>query len=134
MREPMLVKRRLHGGVWEGLLTLPEDSPAVPQVEVVHLDTPLEGVTLTEAGENARSWLLRVPIPAQALCDGVQTFVIRDSGHGTVLGSFTIVSGEPLEDDIRAEVSLLRAELDMLKKAFRRHLIHKLDWFIIQHQ
>jgi hypothetical protein len=27
----------------------------------------------------------------------------------------------PLEEDIRAEVSLLRAELDLLKRAFRRH-------------
>jgi hypothetical protein len=28
-----------------------------------------------------------------------------------------------MEDDLRAEVDLLRAELDMLKRAFRRHCL-----------
>ena len=40
-----------------------------------------------------------------------------------VLGSFTLIAGEALGDDLRAEVSLLRAELDMLKRAFRRHCL-----------
>ena len=34
-----------------------------------------------------------------------------------------MITGEPLGDDIRAEVELLRAELDMLKRAFRRHCL-----------
>ena len=41
---------------------------------------------------------------------------------GEVLASFTLVAGVPLEEDLRAEISLLRAELDLLKKAFRRHV------------
>jgi hypothetical protein len=40
-----------------------------------------------------------------------------------LLGSFSIVAGDALAEDIRAELSLLRAELDMLKKAFRRHCV-----------
>ena len=64
-----------------------------------------------------------VPIPTALLSDGVQTFLVRDPATGATLGHFTIVTGVPLEDDIRAEIDLLRAELDMLKKAFRRHCV-----------
>ena len=39
------------------------------------------------------------------------------------LASFTVVMGQPLDEDIRAEMALLRAELDMLKRAFRRHCV-----------
>ncbi len=53
----------------------------------------------------------------------MQTFLITETASGVRLGSFAIVTGEPLEDDIRAELDLLRAELDMLKKAFRRHCL-----------
>jgi hypothetical protein len=43
-----------------------------------------------------------------------------------LLGSFSIVAGDALAEDIRAELSLLRAELDMLKKGFRRHCLETL--------
>ena len=33
------------------------------------------------------------------------------------------IAGEAVSDDLRAEVELLRAELDMLKRAFRRHCL-----------
>ena len=67
--------------------------------------------------------MLRVPIPAELLSDGVQTFLIRDTDSGETLESFSILAGEALADDIRAEVELLREELDMLKRAFRRHCL-----------
>ncbi len=68
-------------------------------------------------------WHVRVPIPADRIADGVQTFVIRDRRAEQVLASFSIVSGDALAEDIRAEIGLLRAELDLLKKAFRRHCV-----------
>ena len=40
---------------------------------------------------------------------------------GDALAHETIIAGEVLDEDVRAEVMLLRAELDMLKRAFRRH-------------
>jgi hypothetical protein len=55
------------------------------------------------------------------LNDGVQTFVIQNAGQ--TLGSFSIVSGRPLDHDLRSEIDLLRAELDLLKRAFRRHCV-----------
>jgi hypothetical protein len=67
-----------------------------------------------------------VPIPVDRIADGVQTFVIRDRREDMLLGSFSIVAGDALAEDIRAELSLLRAELDMLKKGFRRHCLETL--------
>jgi hypothetical protein len=55
-----------------------------------------------------------VPIPADAIADGIQTFVIVDAADDTRLGDFTLIAGDAATDD-------LRAELDLLKRAFRRH-------------
>ena len=118
-----LSKTRIQAGVWEGLLMGEGVGNMQPQIEVIHLDKTLEGVELKADGEMQNLWQLRVPIPSALLCDGVQTFTIRDGRSGATLEHFTIVTGQPLEDDIRAEVDLLRAELDMLKKAFRRHCL-----------
>jgi len=49
--------------------------------------------------------------------------LVEDGKTGGKLGSFTVIAGEALGDDIRAEMDLLRAELDMLKRAFRRHCL-----------
>jgi hypothetical protein len=40
-----------------------------------------------------------------------------------VLASFAFLAGDALSEDIRAEMDLLRDELDMLKRAFRRHCV-----------
>jgi hypothetical protein len=40
---------------------------------------------------------------------------------GAVLDRVTFLAGDVLEDDVRAEISLLRDELEMLKRAFRRY-------------
>ena len=63
---------------------------------------------------------VRVPIPAVLLSDGVQTVILSDAATGERLSSFAILAGDALSEDIRAEVDLIRAELDMLKSAFRR--------------
>lgn len=116
-----ILQSRIRAGRWTGLIEGAGDTP--PPVEVVHLDRPLDSVSVMPvAGETGR-WTVEVQIPADLLSDGVQTFVVRDAGTGDRLAHFTIVTGVPLEDDIRAEVDLLRAELDLLKKAFRRHCV-----------
>lgn len=79
---------------------------------------------LAEADLTARAdgtWLVRVPLPADALCDGVHTFSLVDRDSGMLLESYAVALGEPLDRDLRAEIDLLRAELDLLKRAFRRH-------------
>lgn len=120
--EPILTASRLRAGVWEGELRTPDGSNALPRIELVHLEAPLPAPDPLPA-ETAGRWHLRVPIPGALISEGVQTFVIRNAESGARLGAFSIVAGEIFEDDLRAEIDLLRAELDMLKKAFRRHCL-----------
>jgi hypothetical protein len=80
-------------------------------------------VAVTSVPDRPSEWAVRVPIPAEALTEGVQTFVIRDVATEEKLTHFTIITGVAMEEDLRAEVDLLRAELDMLKRAFRRHCL-----------
>ena len=96
-------------GVWEGIIT--NAHPGQPQLSVTHLN------------KEEDLWLLQVPIPEEAIADGVQTFVISDKIDGARIGHFTLIAGEALGDDMRVEIELLRAELDMLKRAFRRHCV-----------
>ncbi len=116
-----VTKTRIHSGHWEGVITASRPEDKAPEIEVTHLDTALDGVNI--AADGPSRWNLRIRIPSEVLADGVQVFVIADKTSGEKLDSFTLVTGEPLEDDIRAEVELLRAELDMLKRAFRRHCL-----------
>lgn len=120
MSDHVLTKTRFREGVWHGLLSGPAGSQ--PEISVTLDDMPLRGVTLAEMEAPGR-WALEVPVPVEAIGDGVQTFLIREAASGEVLDSFTLIAGEALADDIRAEMSLLRAELDMLKRAFRRHCL-----------
>ena len=78
---------------------------------------------MTADTDSPGTWNVKIAIPPDLLSEGVQTFMIWDAATDEKLGSFTVVTGEPLEDDIRGEVDLLRAELDMLKRAFRRHCV-----------
>lgn len=109
----MLELSRIRSGHWEGIWA----APAAPVLAVEHMAQVLPGLVIEP--QAAGKWRLRLPIPAEVLSDGVQTFLLRQGDE--VVGRFTIITGVPLEDDLRAEIDLLRAELDMLKRAFRRH-------------
>jgi len=113
---------RLAEGVWEGLLSA--RTKVAPKLLLRHQDElvgePETLETDPEPGEAAR-WLVRFRLPLDRVSDGVQTFVIEDASTGDALAHETIFAGDIVDDDIRAEVSLLRAELDLLKRAFRRH-------------
>jgi len=120
MAELQLTKRRIQAGVWEGELTGAEN---VPDIAVTHMADPVEGLEVREDPERTGVFIVRVPIPVELLSDGVQTFVISDVVSGERLASFAIIAGQPIDEDFRAEVDLMRAELDMLKRAFRRHCV-----------
>lgn len=111
---------KITNGIWQGIVS--SDSKGVPKLDVRLLDKPVANVQLTEDPAQGH-WLLQVPIPSDAISEGVQTFVISDAEDGTTLAHFHLIAGEVLGDDIRAEMDLLRAELDMLKRAFRRHCV-----------
>ena len=117
-----LTKIRLRNGAWEGQITGMPTTGKRPDIRVTYLDQPVEDVELTEGGDSTY-WDLKIPVPTHAVADGVQTFLIFDQETDTKLGDFTLLAGEAVSDDLRAEVELLRAELDMLKRAFRRHCL-----------
>ena len=120
MTQLKLTKTRVRAGIWEGVLN---GSDTAPDLEVLLLEQVLPGVTVTAIPVRPGNWAVRVPILAEVLSDGVQTFLIRSKPTGETLAHFTIITGVAMEDDMRAEVDLLRAELDMLKRAFRRHCV-----------
>jgi hypothetical protein len=45
---------------------------------------------------------------------------VTDTRTGAQLGEIVVAVGEPAEDDLRAELGLVRAELELLKRAVRR--------------
>ncbi len=122
MAEMTLSKARIQAGVWEGVLEMGSLSE-LPELEVSHLAKPVSGFTIDADPDHGDRYLVRVPIPAELLCDGVQTFVISEKSSGDKLAHFSVITGQPLEDDVLAEMDLLRAELDMLKRAFRKHCL-----------
>ncbi len=115
-----LTKTKMQQGVWEGIVT--QSGSGVPQVEVTHQGKVVDEVKLVQDPQEKR-WILSVPVPRDAIADGVQTLLIRDKVAGDLIGHVTLLAGEDLGGDIRAEMDLLRAELDMLKRAFRRHCL-----------
>ncbi len=123
MSELSLVKTRIQAGIWEGVLSGGLGTGSAPGILVTHLEQPVSTIAVTADPENPGSWNVKIAIPPNLLSDGVQTFLIWDSATGRKLDSFTVVTGAALEDDIRGELDLLRAELDMLKRAFRRHCV-----------
>ena len=120
MIETRLTKTRIRAGIWEGVLN---GTATTPDLEVLLLEHALPGVTCQAVEGRPGDWAVRVLIPPETLNDGVQTFLIRDKATGDTLAHFTVITGVAMEDDMRAEVDLLRAELDMLKRAFRRHCV-----------
>ncbi|MEM9579868.1 MAG: hypothetical protein AAF891_04215 [Pseudomonadota bacterium] len=122
MSQYEISKIRLFEGVWEGVVTATENGAAQPDLGVTHLEKPL-GDIFVEPMEASGQWSVRIPIPVEMIGDGAHTFLIFDMKTGEALDSFSIIAGDAVTDDFRAEVSLLRAELDMLKRAFRRHCV-----------
>ncbi|MCF6444440.1 hypothetical protein [Nereida sp. MMG025] len=119
MSEIQVTKTRLQSGVWEGLLDVAD---GLPEVVVTFLEKPIEGVEIGQT-DIAGRFTLRVPLPIEMLSDGVHTALISATATGETLEVITSMAGDDLKDDIRGEMSLLRSELDMLKRAFRRHCV-----------
>lgn len=116
-----VTKTRFAAGVWEGLLR-GGAGPVPPSVEVTLAQVTVEGVTLAPL-EEPGDYLLRIPVPVEAIGDGIHTFVIRDRADGETLDHFAVLAGEALADTLQAELDLMREELDLLKRAFRKHCV-----------
>ena len=116
-----LAKKRIISGAYDGVLKCNTKGQSTPALEMIHLGEVVGEVSVEPIGKDGDEWAVRSEIPKEFLIDGVQTFLFVFAGEADILDRFAIVTGQPLEDDIRGELDLLRAELDMLKRAFRRH-------------
>jgi len=122
MSEVTLTRLRLTGGIWEGILASARN--AKPRLSLRHRDRHIgepEIIATDGANTPPGQWLVRFCIPLDRITDGVQTFVVEDAETGDALAHETVIAGDALEQDLHGEVALLRAELDLLKRAFRRH-------------
>ncbi|MFK7867795.1 MAG: hypothetical protein AB8B58_01005 [Roseobacter sp.] len=109
---------RLSEGVWH--IDLNSDAPR-PSLTAYYKNTALQQIEIAPSGTPAL-WRVKVPLPPEVLSDGVHTVLLcADGQEDTPLSHLTVMAGEIIGDDMRAEVTLLRAELDLLKSAFRRH-------------
>lgn len=113
---------QVNSGRWEAVLRAATKS-ASPEIMVKHLDIPLPDIKFEEVQSDKNAWHISVGIPIESISDGIQIFRVYVDDMTYHAETFTILTGKPLEDDIRAEVRLLREELDMMKKAFRRHAL-----------
>lgn len=110
---------RLEAGVIHVTGSLPAGDEIAVAVELVHC-----GQVLATAEANlgaARTYRAAVALPAGSISDGVQTYTLRLRHAPDVLCHFTIIAGAVLNTDLHAELDQLRAEVELLKKAFRRH-------------
>jgi len=123
MSDLKLTKTRILEGVWEGILSGVEGEIA-PVLRLTYRNTEIEGLSVEQIDDD---WFVRAPIPMGEISDGVHVFLISDEA-GEKLADFTFIAGEALADDIRAEMELLREELDMLKSAFRRHCLETAEY------
>ena len=120
-----LTKTRIYNGFYEALYK------GKPDITAPHFDLQYLGKNIAEGRvdrhpDKPDEWLVRLQIPTDVLSDGLQTFFVMKQGTPDPIDSFAIASGEALDDDLRSEITLLREELDMLKRAFRRHCVETL--------
>ncbi|MGV6839708.1 MAG: hypothetical protein ACWA40_05895 [Planktomarina sp.] len=114
-----IVNSQLLEGVWTAHL---KNVRPGAKVTVQLNGTPIENVSYAQ--EDDGTYVIIVPVPIEALTDGTHSFLL-DAGNGQVQKAFSVIAGDAVNDDLRAEVGLLRAELDMLKMAFRKHIVSK---------
>jgi hypothetical protein len=112
-----LVRTSLQAGRYEGVLT----GAGQTEIEALHKGRIIGVAQVTAHPTEPGAMRVALNLPPDVLSDGVQVVGLRSTASGDVLDRVTLMAGSALDDDIRSEVSLLREELEMLKRAFRRH-------------
>lgn len=112
-----LVRISLQAGRYEGILT----GAGQTEIEALHKGRIVAVAQVTAHPTEAGALQVGFDLPGDVLSDGVQVIGLRSTATGDVLDRITLMAGTALDEDIRGEVALLRDELEMLKRAFRRH-------------
>lgn len=122
--EPTLTCRTmsLQDGVLTTIVEVTPETALMPIMELV-LGNRVLGYADVQAmpGEQGVH-MVKIDVPKEALNDGIQTLILRAEGAVEPVATMPMMAGDVLPYDLTAELDLLRTELDMLKKAFRRQL------------
>ncbi|MEM8536864.1 MAG: hypothetical protein AAGF56_03285 [Pseudomonadota bacterium] len=110
-----VINSRLQAGVWHADLI--GVGKAAPQLTARFNQQAIPDPTLTY-DPTRDAWNVLVPLPIEMLTDGQQVCTLTDQ-DGDVIAQMTLMAGAPYHDTLDAEVAQIRAELDMLKSAFR---------------
>lgn len=114
----------LKGGVWHGVL---RRSDAPRRVALTLLGEIVSIARISPDGE--QQWRISVTLPVERIGEGLQTFIlIADNGDGNEplqvgarrLAALPVVAGQALDRDVAADISFLKAEIDLLKRELRR--------------
>lgn len=120
MSQLEVIPFRLDHGVWEGRLSQPEDTQDAPGLEARYRGDIIADLSVNPAYEPG-AWDIKLTLPAAVLSDGVHSVVLIDRDSEQILYRIDIAAGQNISEELRSEVALLREELDMLKRSFRRH-------------
>lgn len=122
----------LKGGLWRGRLTHPQGAPA--RITLILNGAVMAEGRMTADGEGAS--LVEVDLPREVLSEGMQTLLLRaDAGEAgaeahpdaKLLARLPLLAGRPLDDDMTAEITALRAELELVKRELRRFAANSRD-------
>jgi hypothetical protein len=121
MSDFQVTKTRILAGIWEGVVDyVGAAETREPRLECLHDGARIPSLTYVPDPEAEGRWILRIAIPPHVLADGIQVFLVNDQETEETLARFSILTDEHYDEGLRREVALLRAELDIVKRAVRR--------------
>ena len=112
----------LSDGIWRGML----HAPAAP-ARLCVMDEGRIVADATLKGDAKGPWQVEAELPASVMSEGIRSLLLvvcdEDGPRpgASALGRLDLRAGRPLDQDLLAEIALLRAELDLLKREFRRY-------------
>ena len=112
-RGPVLSGLTLADGVVDAHLA---DAGPDPAVDLVVDGRAVAAARLTP--DPAGGWRVAARLPRDCVREGTVAVVFADRATGAQLGVYVLRAGAGVEGDLAAEVAMLRAELDALKRAF----------------
>ena len=114
-----LTHTSVQAGVWTAILTEVRGAET-PEVDVRLGDQRLSDLTLRALGEAGGRYELQVRIPQGAVSEDGGLISVADPATGSVIGMVQVSVGTPPDDDLRAEVTRLRQEMELVKDVLRR--------------
>lgn len=119
---PEVLKATVANGRYTARVSLPghTDADSPPALDLRLRDRSLDGLEIAHMRNEI--WHVALDLPDDILTEGVQALLLTAQDGTQILHSYPIASGVTLSEDLVTEVALLRAELDLLKRAFRRKL------------